>query len=209
VSKNRVVDPIGQRLVPIAVALIGLIGFITPVIINSLSTQPPNDPVVDIQFDDAKDQAVEITLTNKGFAPATDVTLSVDASGKIANSSNYTLNTVQVYPVKIDDRRLEAKIPELVQGSGSIVKLMISLSESLNSSHYVAYLTYDQGSNMEEYPTDFSSPDFSGSVNEFLSMYGDYYATFSIVFSLSVSLIAFLYGSRKRKKGDKKNSFHI
>jgi hypothetical protein len=134
VSKKPAINPIKEGVIPILVAFIGIIGTFTPVLLSSLSSSPSNNPKVDIQIDDTGDetsfrvpQAIEVTLTNNGFAPATNITLIVDAPGKIANSSDYILNTTQVYPVKIEDRRLEAHIPKLVHGDGSIVKLNVSL----------------------------------------------------------------------------------
>jgi len=98
------------------VALIGVIGTVTPILVSTFSSQSSDEPSVDIGitgYPAPLDRLIELTLTNDGFAPATNLTLIVDASGEIANSSGYVLNTVQVSPIKIDDGRLEAHIPKL------------------------------------------------------------------------------------------------
>jgi hypothetical protein len=179
------------RTIPIVVALIGVIGAVTPVLVTSFSSQSLNKPNVDINIIKSVDGWVELTLTNNGFAPATNLTLIVDASGEIANSSDYTLNTVQVSQIKIDDRRLEAHIPKLLQGSGSIVKLNISLSENSNNPYYVVYVTYDQGSNMKKYPATSTE-----ALVEFSTTYGAFYIIFSVFY---FPLILF-YSYRRRRK---------
>jgi hypothetical protein len=204
-SKKTSANPTRQWIVPIAVAFIGVIGAITPVLINASSIPPSNNPRVEIEMDDIGNvsssntpQPVDITLTNTGFAPATNVTLIVDAPSNIENSSKYVLNTTKVDPIEIEDKRLEAYIPKLVHGSGSIVKLNVFLSEPTDiPAPYTAYVTYDQGSNSMEY---FSARRFTSQealttfTNQWLSFYASYYALF---FAL---LLIFLIIRRNRTR---------
>jgi hypothetical protein len=201
VSKEKTAIPSAKesRAIPIMVAVIGVIGTLTPVLVNYISTQSSDKPMVDIQFS-RMDRGMEITLGNKGFAPATDVTLMVYAPKKIADNSSYILNTVQVDPIEISNTRLEAHIPKLVHGSGSVVKIAVYLSESPDSNTFDAYVTYEEGSHSEAYA-------FTTDDTDFLSqLFGRFdILTFSIIFySIFIPLFFILLYRISRKRQGKK-----
>jgi hypothetical protein len=136
----------------IQVAIITVAGAIIPILVTSVSSWLANTPSVNIEFipySHKNTEGAEITLTNSGFGPATNLMMVLEAPGKIGNYIN-KFSTVEVQSVEINNSSLEAHIPKLVQGSGSIVKLDLSLSQNQSTllDSYSAYMTYDQGSKM-------------------------------------------------------------
>jgi hypothetical protein len=189
VSRDTATTSIREWVVPIVVAFVGVTAAAAPVLVSSLFSRLTNEPEVEIEIN-TRNEGATVTLRNEGVAPATNLTLVVYAPEKIAISSNYTRYTVEVSPVKIDDERLEAYLPKLVQGSGSIVTLDIILENQTVVDYYVAYVTYDQGSLMK----DSSQP-------------SDYFSLFliSLTFGFIVFYAVYLfflyrYGIRRRRR---------
>jgi hypothetical protein len=161
VSKNT--STIAERHTSILIAIIGFTAAVTPILVTSLSAWVSNMPVLDIDmivYRNGDTVAAEITLTNFGFGPATNIILFVDAPGKISNI-NIKPGTANITATEIKESRFTAHIPKLVQGAGSFVKLDLFLARnqsiSSDQSYYPAYVTYDQGSTMEKF---FWDPDY-------------------------------------------------
>jgi hypothetical protein len=145
--------------VPIIVAIIGISGFIVPLLINQIINKPNLN--IDIGSGPKFDTETIIQLTNSGTVPATNLSLiftTVD-SNKINNITNFfsTVNVtlaipgsphslLEIYhPVKIDHSFVELHVKKLVNGDGSIIKLLFDARDT-PSVDYSVYATYDQGS---------------------------------------------------------------
>jgi hypothetical protein len=147
------------------VAIIGVTATVIPVMISSIASQITNVPAVEIEIVPREDnRGAEITLTNNGSAPATNLTIFVIAPENITNATE-NFSTVGSLSINSSGARLEAGVPKLVHGSGSIVKLDISTGQNQSSGAYIVYVTYDQGSNMRKYPTSYSADLANGLAN--------------------------------------------
>jgi hypothetical protein len=160
VSKNT--STIAERRTSILIAIIGFTAAVTPILVTSISSWVSNMPFIDIDMNvyrNGDTVAAGITLTNFGFGPATNVILFVDVPGKISNI-DIKPGTANITATEIKESRFTAHIPKLVQGTGSFVKLDLFLAGNQSISlegRYPAYVTYDQGSTMQEFLWD---PDY-------------------------------------------------
>ena len=152
-------------LVPIIVAVIGVVGAVVPAIyVNSLQSQP--DPEVTISASSYSLKFIPnvrqflIDISNAGNAPATNLSLLLKPAGanpEIFSITNFFSTTDLILPKynntilepgsskSIKDSFLEIGVPKLVHGEGSVVRL----SASVNNSGYLdflVYAVYDQGS---------------------------------------------------------------
>ena len=145
-------------LVPIIVAVIGVVGAVIPAIyVNSFQSQA--DPEVTISASSFSLKFAPnvrqflIDIANAGNAPATNLSLLLRPAGanpEIFSITNFFSTTDLILPKYnntilepgsskiINDPFLEIEIPKLVHGEGSAVRL----STSVNNSGYLDFLVY-------------------------------------------------------------------
>ena len=107
-----------------------------------------NKPVINTQFDSKEDKhQTEITITNNGRMPATHFLLTIETPENMTKDSPHIFTTVNITNVtKLTPRILKISVASFVHGSGSIIKIDLSVAEKPNKDSYTIYATYDQGS---------------------------------------------------------------
>jgi hypothetical protein len=158
-------------VVPIIVAIIGIVGTIAPIYINNKGPTTPQLEIVSTPLTYLDAASINpsgnygIFIRNFGNAPATNLSLFLNACGffgirscpsEIHNiTSGYsTVNMIvpqfnnasleRGVPLTVNGSLVKIQIARLVQGAGSVINLM----SSVNDSRYplTVYAVYDQGS---------------------------------------------------------------
>jgi len=205
---------IAEHRTSILIAIIAFVGAITPILVTSFSNWASNMPIVDPDMilynnSNTNSEEAEITLTNIGFGPATNITLIVyapklDGVINIGSTAQVELPiTSQTDPIRYDGTRIEAHIPKLVTGSGSFVKLKLFLArnQTISSDGYPAYVTYDQGSDTRTFFLNIDDP-LTGIYNGYNNAlpYGNILLIPVILFGLFIFLYIRLLQVRKKRK---------
>jgi hypothetical protein len=86
-----------------------------------------------------------LIVTNNGYAPATDLMLTVQPPEKLINKNIFSTEN---YTVVNDNEILQLHFPRLVQGNGSIVIIDMFIDPKINISNpnYISYVTHERGS---------------------------------------------------------------
>lgn len=162
-----------SALVPILVAVIGVVGALVPALyVNSLQTQPESDvTVTGLGYPVGATSDFVITIDNiLGNAPATNLTLILDSYAdtsrfvyvkNLFSTTNVVLSQYHNIVLEPGSNRtinqsspLKIHIPKLIHGIGSSIRLM---TEITNSTGFLdVYALYDQGSNRLHIPETFS-----------------------------------------------------
>jgi len=136
-----------------------------------------NKPNIDFQVNQVDGPATIITVTNKGFASATHIILTVQSPQNIVKEK-VIFSTENITKTKNETRTIQYYLPRLVQGSGSI-EIFIQTKEKPNTAHpnFLIYATYDQGSIKFEnqkpiYPCSLTLDNF---INNFINSYNPFY----------------------------------
>lgn len=114
-------------------------------------TQIYNKPDIQIKIiaNDVDKRMALIQVVNNGKVPATNLTLKVISPASIINYTIFSsLRTISHNISKSNSNLLEVQTPKLVQGEGSLIKIvmLINATSKTNYLDYTAYITYDQGS---------------------------------------------------------------
>jgi hypothetical protein len=167
----------GTGIVPIVVAVITVT--LSPFLTFAISNLTSHNPFVQYGiypnlFDDGR--KAQILLENSGSAPATNLSLTITAPKNITKITNnfsaaYSISVQQLpnrnnslgIPEPIDTpvrlgipenitsptSTLQIKIPKLVQGEGSVIRLQILNNGSSSAKYaYAGAVIYDQGSSL-------------------------------------------------------------
>jgi hypothetical protein len=196
-------------ITPIIVAFIGIIGTITPYLIDKIF--PQNDtPIIDHQiFPKPFENSISINLTNHGKEPATNMSLFIDASPSIILSLSNIFSTSDIYfnntlldigeILPINNTITKIKIPVFIQGGGSFISLKITFKEPLLNSNFRMSLIsiYNQGS----IKTDIDSLTASNSKqNQFVNIIENYWYFYILFYPILLMIILRYYNKRKKGK---------
>lgn len=130
-------------LIPIIVAIIAFLGTSLTFIVSAL-LRP--DISIDVIVNKENPRNVLVNLTNKGYAPATQLKFTMEFP--------HAINTVRIFSTEnynktINSSILFINIPRIVPGQGSLVRINASTipgSPVAADDKYRVYTTYDQGS---------------------------------------------------------------
>jgi hypothetical protein len=150
-----------------------------------------NKPDINVELLESEDLSSIIELTNVGNKPATNLVLTVNTHD-ISPKSIEIFSTENISGPEVSSKSIRINAPRLVQGDGSIVRLIL-LNVTENSIDNV-YATYDQGS-----ATLPKQMDWIDTLVTILSYIG-WSLLILVGGGLSAFLIYLLYNRRKGKK---------
>ena len=129
-------------------------------------------------------RSAEISIANDGNIPATHIILTLQTPENITKVTIFSTENITKV-TNSNSRTLQFSVPRLVQGSGSVVKLVTRLFANPNTPYpnYTIYATYDQGS----IKTIFQKPLTLG------EQFVVFWSRYGLAVSLIVGGIAFLF----------------
>lgn len=146
-------------LIPIIVAVIGIIGTIIPALIENKLLQSEKEPLIMINNDkNFSENSVMIDLHNTGKIPATNISLFIETFPftilnltNVFSTSNIFVGLNQLENndiILVNKSYIQLQIPKLIQGPGSIISLKIFTNQNIEYSNLAMMLRiiYDQGS---------------------------------------------------------------
>ncbi|MGC1929256.1 MAG: hypothetical protein WA667_09800 [Candidatus Nitrosopolaris sp.] len=147
-----------------------------------------NRPHIDIQIkpNEADARSTIISVTNNGNIAASHMILTVQSPQDTLNEKTI-LNTENATKTKIDSRTSQFYVPRLVQGSGSILMILMQMQEKPKTVYpnYTLYATYDQGSTKFVYQKPLTL------VEEFWSLWNAYGLSTGLI--IAGVIIGFVY----------------
>lgn len=188
-------------IIPMFVALIGIIGTITPVLMNKYY-ESANKPFINVDIETLNNHTASAQISNTGSSPATNISLLIEAPKKIVNVIDLLNTGVTKTSQNFSQNILKMQIAKFIQGSGSRLKFEMLFDESRNNIRYAnynysAFVIYDQGSNSVRIPL--TTLDM---LNE---IYGSFNGFPGIAYLYLVLIpISILLIKRKRKKQKRK-----
>jgi hypothetical protein len=192
-------------LVPIIVALIGIIGTIAPSFIDRSVSQNEKNPVIEFEYDIDLKNSIILTISNKGNGPATNMSLFINTTPisisnvtNLMTTSDISSNNMSLdigKSIRVNNTNIKIQTPTFVQGSGSIISLKLYFDTNIleTNLNLTSMSIYDQGSSYSRFSSINKPPNFDFQSNEYMVYY-----TF-INLPIFIYFLYYLHISRKKR----------